>query len=163
MTEPLQDDVFGELIYEPAVLDDCPFWRASEYLALLGQTAYIRLEAVSEKGPTDEQKRVYQMLKERQRELKEALQEELFSFYREVRPGYLVSDEFDADVPPLDNSDQIWELLTPSGVLLPLKPSNLVGGANGEDFVISWETTWNPNYALHASYRDWDLISVDQD
>ena len=165
MINHIHDEVFGELDYRPGDLGNASygFWYTTHDLPLLGQAVLLYLEATPKQGPTERQKQIYQDFREYQMDLKAELQEALFAHYQGVRPQYLgfSSVEDDPAIPPLNTPDQIWELITPSSVLVYRKPSAL--SESNQDLGISWETTWDTEMYLHADYRGLVLISVDQE
>ena len=161
----IHDDVFGELNYWPGDDEDKGSWNKEEHFSLLGQKTRISLEAIPAQGPTQRQAQTYLGFKERQISLKAELQDALFEFYQEVRPSWLrfKTAENEDEIPLLSSSEQIWKLLTPRVLIFPLRPSAIVAGENDEDLVIQWETTWYFDGQLNVSYRDWEIISIDED
>jgi hypothetical protein len=148
----LNDPLFGPITYQGHSI-----WHAERELDALGGRFIIEIPGSGTTGPSQGCHELLRRLVEHQHEIGRQVQESLFREYQAVAPSLRqefvvgsdwLSEEFRKSLPVLEKPDQIWGLLSDGFIALEDKPGC---------FSITWECTWDSEYAVTKTLVNWKL------
>ena len=109
---------------------------------------------------------MYTQLSERQDELRQMVETEMFSMYDRVQQGWRSYLELEEKcdlaevftrVPIIENQTDIWKLLTLGGIYIctsPFEPDH--------DLAITFGCTWDEEHGVDARFKNWEFLKIGQ-
>jgi hypothetical protein len=153
-----EDPVFGTLTSTfPEI------WEGKTFSRLFGREIVVYVDA-GDAGPDEAQRAVFTRFRDKETDLRDALQQAVFAYYGEVYPTYredlghfvTVRERLEM-LPRPSTAVRIWKLLEPTGLCIP----NPAHDPQHERFSLQFETTWDQEHGLEVWFRDWDIEQVD--
>ncbi len=161
------DSVFGLLTFQSGA-GAVGWWKKQEYLEVMDGPVPLEIHAEAD-GPMEEQRQVYQAFRQAGNNVKAEIQDALFEFYKIEREEYAdicgdIEGYIEEFLPVLQNSDEIWNILTPLSWRIVGPESTFVQyeEANGEyDTKLSWHGSWDAEHEFSALFQGGRFLGVE--
>lgn len=143
------DPVFG-----PATYRGYSVWHVERELNALGGRLIIAVPGSRTTGPSHAHRELLEGIVERQHEIRRQVEESIFRQYQNASSALRehskwLSEQYRAQMPVLEEPAQIWTLLSNGQITLDDYPGW---------FSITWDCTWDPEYAdVARNFVDWKL------
>lgn len=156
MPQILKDPIFGDITFNNE--QNC--WQGIVLLDFNKKAFALNIVGDNESCPTAEQKALYTTFVQNSDVVKADLQQAFHRYYSALREGLMQTmpkevTYFERDMPFIDNPEHIWNLVTPTTLLIQ-NPETYQEG----DLALQWKCSWDIEHELLAVYKDQHLVEI---